>query len=674
MNWDLLVVENKEIVAGVGVALSAGLGALADHYLVKRSLRDEYEQQVETQKQRAELAEKKQRDAEGELARCKREHEEQVKSVGERHKLEVERVRTEALEARSETGLAKEQAAERREAEMRSMIDALQTQVNGLRLAREQDDGRYEEVAALRLKLESMDDGVVTREELEALRVEVDRLTAEPSAIADSLQQVEDAADGLDLKARAWEEESAGWDAIDQGTPEALNKAIELFRCALDIRPRSADAYLGWGYALDELGRLAAKAGDADTARDYYDQACEKYQQALGIKPDLQQALNNWGNALNDLGDLTADTDPDTTRDYYERACEKYEQVLQIKPDDHDALCSWGNALDALGDVTVDTDRDAARDHYGEACDKYRQALDIKPDWHEALSNWGLSLAKLGGLADEPDIAREYQNQACEKCREALAIKPDHHYAWYSWGYALGNIAGLAGDRDTARDYYEQACEKCRHALKTKPDYHQALNNCGLALQELGKLAAADGEANIARDYYDEACDKYQQALEIKPDYRVALSNWGYALDDLGDLTEDADPDTARHYFEQAYEKYRQALEIKPDDHYVLDNQAAACIHLSHLSEGEEREDWLAEGERLSAEAEAIEPGAGIYNLACAHALQEREDEAFAELRQALEGDHMPWSHIATDRDWDDLREHPEYKKLEAEFGGEEED
>lgn len=107
-----------------------------------------------------------------------------------------------------------------------------------------------------------------------------------------------------------------------------------------------------------------------------------------------------------------------------------------------------------------------------------------------------------------------------------------------------------------------------------------------------------------------------------------------------------------------------------PDFPEALNNWASACIDLAHLSAGEERERQLAEAERLCTEAEAIKPGAGIYNLARAHALHGREDEAFAELREALATRAERWSLITTDPDWNDLRDHAEYKKLEAEFGG----
>ncbi len=62
---------------------------------------------------------------------------------------------------------------------------------------------------------------------------------------------------------------------------------------------------------------------------------------------------------------------------------------------------------------------------------------------------------------------------------------------------------------------------------------------------------------------------------------------------------------------------------------------------------------------------------APLYNLACVYAMQGREEEAFARLREALEQEKPSWSYVAKDHDWDDLRDHEEYQRLEAEFGGE---
>ncbi|MEA3403500.1 MAG: hypothetical protein U9R79_19815 [Armatimonadota bacterium] len=38
-------------------------------------------------------------------------------------------------------------------------------------------------------------------------------------------------------------------------------------------------------------------------------------------------------------------------------------------------------------------------------------------------------------------------------------------------------------------------------------------------------------------------------------------------------------------------------------------------------------------------------------------------------MRQALEEQRIPWSHVAGDEDWEHLRDDPRYRELEEEFG-----
>ncbi len=147
------------------------------------------------------------------------------------------------------------------------------------------------------------------------------------------------------------------------------------------------------------------------------------------------------------------------------------------------------------------------------------------------------------------------------------------------------------------------------------------------------------------------------------------MHNWGNALAGLAELVAEEDAEAARQYYEQAGEKYQQAVGIKPDNHEALNTWASALVHSAHLETGDEREALLQRAEELAEKAEEIERDSGLYNLACVYALQGREEAAFPKLRETLEQGKIQWSHVAEDRDWDELRNHEEYNRLEAEFG-----
>ncbi|NIO39434.1 MAG: tetratricopeptide repeat protein [Burkholderiales bacterium] len=191
-----------------------------------------------------------------------------------------------------------------------------------------------------------------------------------------------------------------------------LDQAVQAFRKASDLNPRSPDAHNNIGNALKKQGKL--------------DAAIAAYRRALAIKPDFAEAHYNLGYVLQDQGKLDA-------------AIAAYRKALAIKPDFADAHNNIGNALQKLGRLD-------------EAVDAYSQALAIKPDFANAHYNIGVALKGQGKL-----------DEAIAAYRRALAIKPDHINAQYNMGNAL---------RDQGK--HDAAIAAYRKALAIKPDYARA--------------------------------------------------------------------------------------------------------------------------------------------------------------------------------------------------------
>ena len=151
--------------------------------------------------------------------------------------------------------------------------------------------------------------------------------------------------------------------------------AVEHYRQALRINPRSDRAHNNLGLALQQQGRLA--------------EAAAHYRQALQINPDSDQALINLGLVLHQQG-LVND------------ALEHYRQALRVNPQSDQAHYNLGLALGQQGQT------EAAIGHYLEA-------LKINPNFAEAHNNLGNAFFRTGNIT-----------AAIDHFRAAIQIRPGY--------------------------------------------------------------------------------------------------------------------------------------------------------------------------------------------------------------------------------------------------------
>ena len=271
-------------------------------------------------------------------------------------------------------------------------------------------------------------------------------------------------------------------------------EAVQLYRQALEIQPRHADALNLCGIATFQLGEV--------------ERALTLIGKAIAVQPDHVDAHNNLGNLLKASGRL------DEAEAAYRRALEiapdyvgghfnlgvvlealarpgeaeaAYGRALDLKPDFAEACLNRGNALKAMGRLQ-------------DALDVYRQALEMAPDNADGHNNNGSTLWELGKL-----------DEAAAAYRRALAIEPRHVDAHYNLGIVLQEQEKL-----------DEAIAAYRSALAINPSFAGATVNLGYALQKSGRL--------------DEAIDCYRRAIVTAPEFPGAQVNLGDALLEKGDV------------------------------------------------------------------------------------------------------------------------------------------
>jgi tetratricopeptide (TPR) repeat protein len=327
---------------------------------------------------------------------------------------------------------------------------------------------------------------------------------------------------------------------------------------ALKIYPKSAVALNSLGYVLVKLGEAEEAKGRYDKAERLYEKAIKEHTEAIGINPYYATDHNNLGYVLTRLGEIKEIKGEykEATR-LHEEAEKEHRTAIRIKPEYASAHHSLAYALGKLGrdeeaekeyreTIRLNPESPFAHNLLGhllanklgrneEAEKEYRAAIRIKPDYPSARNNLGYLLAKLG-RGEEAE--KEY--------REAIKASPDYIVAYVNLGRLLANW-----------EKYKEAEREHRKAVDINPDYAEAHNSLGYALVNLKK--------------YDEAEKEYRKAIEIKRDYAEAHTNLGYVLVILGkDQYKKGKHDEAKRLYEEAEKEYRKALQINPYDEGTL--------------------------------------------------------------------------------------------------------
>ena len=176
---------------------------------------------------------------------------------------------------------------------------------------------------------------------------------------------------------------------------------------------------------------------------------------------------------------------------------------------------------------------------------------------------------------------------------------------------------------------YDEALADLNRSLELRPDEPTTLTNRGNAYCELGR--------------YDEALADLNRSLELKPDDPATLNNRGSTYERLG-------------RYNEAFADFNRSLEIRPDYANTLHNRGTIYSKLEKYDEA------LADLNR-SLEFEPDNPST-LYNLACLFSLWRKIDDALNHLEKAIAIDGEYREKAKTDKDFDNIKDDPRFKRL----------
>jgi tetratricopeptide (TPR) repeat protein/peroxiredoxin len=169
----------------------------------------------------------------------------------------------------------------------------------------------------------------------------------------------------------------------------------------------------------NNLGILAARAGDPDAAIQYF-------QHALQIDPEHTIALQNLGSAYRQKKD-------------WPQAQSTLERALALNPDDPEANYSLGMVYAQQNDA----------EH---AYDYLQKAIELRPAYPEALNNLGILY-----------LRTRRPTEAIESFEQSIQVAPAYDQAYLN----LARVYAIEGDREKAKSVLQEL-------LKQRPDHPQA--------------------------------------------------------------------------------------------------------------------------------------------------------------------------------------------------------
>ena len=288
------------------------------------------------------------------------------------------------------------------------------------------------------------------------------------------------------------------------GVSGNYNNAVDAFSKAIELQPKSAEAYNNRGLAYHNLHQ--------------HKRAIEDYNEAIRLKPDYAEAYNNRGN--------------DSYQ--HQRAIADYNEAIRLKPDYAEAYNNRGNTYHKLG-------------QHQRAINDYTKAIRLKPDLAGAYLNRGIAYGSLG-----------QHQRAIKDNNEAIRLDSDLARSSYKWGFYY---EGLGQYKDTTSDYdksirlkpddaelyvlrggnyyilgqYQRAIDDYNEAIRLKPDYAEAYNNRGNAYILSGnnqeacrsfiracQLGVCTGyELSKQKDYCQQHGNKTKSSVDTDQRYRV---------------------------------------------------------------------------------------------------------------------------------------------------------
>ncbi len=321
------------------------------------------------------------------------------------------------------------------------------------------------------------------------------------------------------------------------------------------------------------------------------------------IPAELSERIAKLEEMLKELAGLGFTTDAKTAflRGNYYYNQGKYSEALASYDWSLQLKLDHIGTLNNLGNTYFKLER------YEEALDDFNHALELKPDDPDILNNRGLTFSNL-----------QRHEDALADFNRALELRPDDPTSLHNRGFTYGKL-----------ERHEEALADFNRALELRPDDHDTLYSRGAVYYKLKK--------------YEQALANVNRFLELRPDNPDALNSRGLTYYEL------------RRY-DEALTDYDRSLELRPDDPDTLNNRGITYSYLQRY------DDALADYSR-ALQLKPDDAGT-LYNLACLFSLWGKVDEALDNLEKAIKGDEKYREMAKTDKDFDNIRDNPHFKKL----------
>ncbi|MGB5172134.1 MAG: adenylate/guanylate cyclase domain-containing protein [Eudoraea sp.] len=251
----------------------------------------------------------------------------------------------------------------------------------------------------------------------------------------------------------------------------------------------------------------------------------------------------------------------------------------------------------------------------------FERAIKIDPDYapaHAGLSEVICQICEWhGGSAKDLAVAESHS-------KKALALSPNMAESHASYGYVL-----------SLRKKYAEAEKEFIKAIKVNPNAFKAYYRFGRYYFAMGNI---EKSAEMFLKASEVRLEDFQSLLLLAQSYRI--------LED----------DRYKEALKVGLERVRKHLELNPTDRRALSLGSASLIE---SGEKEEALHWINKAIALYPE-----DGATIFNGACVFAKAGHKEKAINLLQIAVDNGFGNKEWIEQDRDYDSLRNEPQFKAL----------
>jgi len=221
----------------------------------------------------------------------------------------------------------------------------------------------------------------------------------------------------------------------------------------------------------------------------------------------------------------------------------------------------------------------------------------------------------------------------------------------------------VLGDAYYYTEQYQDAKNVYDKILNSNPDDPHILHNRGKIYASMGKHIEALADLNRSLEFgpddpytlnsrgatyhnlkkYKEALADYNRALELKPNDALTLSNRGATYKRLEE-------------YDKALADLNLSLKLRPDFYPAITNRGSIYEHLKNY-------DKAICDYTHALEVEPDDPPT-LYDLARLFSIQGKAKDAHDFLRRVIDKDKRFCQVAKTNRDFDNIREDPRFKKL----------